>query len=74
MLLLFLSELSYFLQIERTPELLVDIERSEKLRINVDITFPRLPCACARRPASSAVAAARASPTVRRAHVPRCRP
>eukprot|EP00038_Savillea_parva_P009238 m.182194 g.182194 ORF g.182194 m.182194 type:complete len:388 (-) comp15467_c0_seq1:133-1296(-) len=45
MLLLFASELSYFLTSEVTPELFVDTSRNEKMRINVDIVFPEMPCA-----------------------------
>lgn len=41
---LFVSEFLYYLQIETTPQLLVDTTRGEKLRINFDVTFPRLPC------------------------------
>ncbi len=42
---LFISEFLYYLQIETQPQLLVDTTRGEKLRINFDVTFPRLPCA-----------------------------
>jgi len=44
-LLLFLSELSYYMRTEVHPQLFVDTSRGEKLRINFDIIFPRLPCA-----------------------------
>eukprot|EP01089_Gocevia_fonbrunei_P020308 TRINITY_DN7540_c0_g1_i1.p1 TRINITY_DN7540_c0_g1~~TRINITY_DN7540_c0_g1_i1.p1 ORF type:complete len:393 (+),score=84.11 TRINITY_DN7540_c0_g1_i1:84-1262(+) len=41
---LFFSELSYYLSTEIQPELFVDTTRGEKLRINLDVTFPDLPC------------------------------
>ncbi len=47
MLVLFASELSYFLSTEVQPELFVDTSRNEKMRINLDIVFPHMPCACA---------------------------
>ncbi len=43
---LFFSELSFYLSTEVNPELFVDTSRGEKLRINMDVTFPNLPCAC----------------------------
>ena len=69
MLVLFVSELHYFLQTEvgkRTrsrsrnnaetrhaptflkvnPELFVDTSKGQKIRINLDVSFPRLACAC----------------------------
>ncbi len=45
-LLLFLSELSFYLKTEVQPQLYVDTSRGEKLRINFDVVFPALPCAC----------------------------
>ncbi|XP_004364824.1 Ergic3 protein [Capsaspora owczarzaki ATCC 30864] len=44
---LFVSELNYFLTTETHHELLVDTTRAgeQKLRININVTFPRLPCA-----------------------------
>ncbi|XP_054723258.1 endoplasmic reticulum-Golgi intermediate compartment protein 3-like [Uloborus diversus] len=42
--LLFISELNYYLTPEVTEELFVDVSRSEKLRINLDVTFPRVTC------------------------------
>jgi len=41
---LFFSELSLYLSTEVSPELFVDTSRGEKLRINMDVTFPALPC------------------------------
>src|SRR5690242_19059102 len=43
---LFISEFMYFLSVEVRPQLSVDTSRGEKLRINMDITFHNLPCAC----------------------------
>eukprot|EP00794_Sanderia_malayensis_P011878 gene11879-13111_t len=45
MLVLFVSELNYYLTTEVSPELFVDTTRHQKLRINVDIHFRKLPCA-----------------------------
>mmetsp|Transcript_13445 Transcript_13445/g.14876 ORF Transcript_13445/g.14876 Transcript_13445/m.14876 type:complete len:385 (+) Transcript_13445:75-1229(+) len=42
---LFLSEFSYWLQLEVKPVLKVDTTRGEKLRINFDITFHAMSCA-----------------------------
>ncbi|GFY73222.1 endoplasmic reticulum-Golgi intermediate compartment protein 3 [Trichonephila inaurata madagascariensis] len=42
--LLFISELNYYLTSEVTEELFVDVSRSEKLRINIDVTFPNVMC------------------------------
>jgi len=41
---LFFSELSFYLSTEVNPELFVDTSRGEKLQINMDVTFPDLPC------------------------------
>mmetsp|Transcript_24025 Transcript_24025/g.62745 ORF Transcript_24025/g.62745 Transcript_24025/m.62745 type:complete len:386 (+) Transcript_24025:28-1185(+) len=45
MLLLFASELTYYLSTDVKPELFVDTSRNEKMRINLDIVFPEMPCA-----------------------------
>lgn len=34
------------INLQVTPELYVDTARGEKLRINVDIIFSKLPCVC----------------------------
>lgn len=46
MTILFLSELNYYLTPEIREELLVDVSRSDKLRINVDVIFPHISCPC----------------------------
>ncbi|EGD79796.1 intermediate compartment protein 3 [Salpingoeca rosetta] len=42
---LFTSELVYYLSTEVEPELFVDTSRDEKMRINVDVTFHKMACA-----------------------------
>lgn len=44
MLMLFATELQYFLTTEVQPELFVDTSRNEKMRINVDVVFSQMPC------------------------------
>ena len=44
MTVLFLGELSLYLTTTTVHELSVDTSRGEKLRINFDISFPRMPC------------------------------
>ena len=44
MLSLFASELNFYLTKDVQPELFVDTSRNEKMRINLDVTFPMMPC------------------------------
>lgn len=44
MVLLFLSELALYLQPQSVHELTVDISRGETITIEVDVTFPYMPC------------------------------
>jgi len=44
MFILFVSELNYYLTTEVHPELYVDTTRHQKLRINVDVFFPKIGC------------------------------
>lgn len=45
MVILFISELNYYLTKDVQPELFVDTTRGQKLCINIDIDFPKVPCA-----------------------------
>jgi len=45
MFILFISELNYYLTTEVHPELFVDTTRHQKLRINIDVFFPKVGCA-----------------------------
>ncbi|XP_057308696.1 endoplasmic reticulum-Golgi intermediate compartment protein 3-like isoform X2 [Hydractinia symbiolongicarpus] len=45
MFILFISEFNYYLTTEVHPELFVDTTRHQKLRINIDVFFPKLGCA-----------------------------
>jgi hypothetical protein len=44
MLILFISEFNGYLSITETSEMYVDEKRSDKIRINIDIDYLRLPC------------------------------
>jgi len=46
MAILFLSELNYFLSVDVDQELIVDTMRGQKMKIYVDITFPKIGCSC----------------------------
>nr|XP_054754031.1 endoplasmic reticulum-Golgi intermediate compartment protein 3-like [Lytechinus pictus] len=45
MITLFISELNFYLTKEVIPELYVDATRGEKLKINMEIVFPKMACA-----------------------------
>ncbi|KAF3782513.1 hypothetical protein EJ110_NYTH34116 [Nymphaea thermarum] len=44
MALLFIHELKYYLTIEKVHQMSVDVKRGETLPININMTFPSLPC------------------------------
>ncbi|EGR29544.1 hypothetical protein IMG5_153610 [Ichthyophthirius multifiliis] len=44
MLILFISEFNGYLSITETSEMYIDEKRYDKIRINIDIDYPRLPC------------------------------
>jgi len=44
--LLVISEISYFMTTDVHSQLLVDTTRDQSLTINVDVIFPNVPCAC----------------------------
>ncbi|GAB6029813.1 Endoplasmic reticulum-Golgi intermediate compartment protein 3 [Chamberlinius hualienensis] len=44
MTILFISELSYYLTPEIKEDIFVDLSRGNKLRINLDVVMPRIPC------------------------------
>eukprot|EP00117_Sycon_ciliatum_P003897 scpid68113/ scgid8497/ Endoplasmic reticulum-Golgi intermediate compartment protein 3 len=44
MIVLFVAELRYYLATEVKPELFVDSSHGQKIKINVDVSFPKLPC------------------------------
>ena len=46
MFMLFLSELNYYLSKEVVQELFVDTSKGQKIKINMDVTFPKMGCAC----------------------------
>jgi len=46
MLILFVSELNYYISKEVHQELFVDTSKGQKLQINVDITFLKIGCSC----------------------------
>ena len=46
MAVLFMSELNYYLTTDVQQELIVDTTRGHKMKIFVDITFPRIGCPC----------------------------
>lgn len=43
-ILLFVSELTYYLTPELSEELLVDVSRGDRMRINFDVVFPHISC------------------------------
>lgn len=47
MTLLVITELRIYFTASIKPELYVDTSLGEQLQINIDVTFPTLPCVCA---------------------------
>jgi len=45
-MILFMSELNYYMSTQVDQELIVDTIRGTKMKIFVDITFPRIGCPC----------------------------
>ena len=43
---LFCMELNFYLTTEIHPELFVDTSKGQKLKINIDVTFPTIGCSC----------------------------
>jgi endoplasmic reticulum-Golgi intermediate compartment protein 3 len=46
MFILFVSEFHYYLSKDVQQELFVDTSKGQKLKINVDVTFSKVGCAC----------------------------
>ncbi|XP_059158258.1 endoplasmic reticulum-Golgi intermediate compartment protein 3-like [Physella acuta] len=44
MFVLFMSELNFYLTLDVQQELFVDISRGQKIKINIDIVFPKMAC------------------------------
>lgn len=45
MTILFITELNYYLTVDVREELMVDVSKQDKIKINIDIVFPRITCA-----------------------------
>jgi hypothetical protein len=46
MAMLFISELSFYLTAHKTEHLVVDLTMEDKIQINFDFSFDRVPCSC----------------------------